>query len=850
MKKNVVFLTFTLLFCYFCFASTCAVANVTATIDADFDEDDKPTADPDSSFDFNISFNIPQSTPYCTITVTLTSSNFKGIAANVGDSLKNDLFFDNLDNYKWHNVSDDGTTLTYNYSSTNTAIPKTIKVRCRDYGAHGSIQITANDVNVVTTGDPLHIPIDENWNDIADGWEKDNGIYIPKKKKKNGDWDAAEAIAKASADDERGPIDAILLDAVGKSVKRTCVNNGDGWSVYDEYRGLFTKIKLENGEEKPDGYTRLNPNIKDVMYTSHKNVAKHGTGNLPSIDIHAFMHVDYRLYQKEMKDGKDILNPFTNIYTYQKAPPYKVGHIEVVDSRIGRVNYNSNPDGGAPSVPGAKSVWSIRIKDNGSDGVRFQKGGKPYVKRLGNATPGSPSQYSLAVVLTSNIDVDLNTVWERDVDRLAKQKVKDAKAKHIAAAKKKLIPFVIGHEVGHCLNITAHCKNPNCIMSEDTEFVFFANGSFHIIKKKYDKKKDKIVNVTDGQYTVTLDPADLILSHVTNIAVTGQPGTHNNAIDCYFDIGFMGVADQSSSSSSDTSSDTSSALSYSLVPSDGVYTAYAGNTHTANFSTSSPYSFVYWYLKAPSDTAVTGQERDVGDGSLTTADFTYTFPSGVSGNYVFSVYVYDGDNTTIYEESYTVSVSLPPVTTPVWSAIPDYNLTVGDYFYLVFSDYVSGSPTLTWDSGSKPAGSSFSDGMLSGSVSKAESCRFRVKATNSAGSAYSDWINFTISAPVVTATRPDAPTGLSVSAGSTAGTVVFSWTAPSDNGSAITDYKVAYGSYKNRWGGWTPYTSIGSNSTTYTFTGLESGTAYRFRVRAVNGEGDGRFSRYAQITVP
>lgn len=125
-----------------------------------------------------------------------------------------------------------------------------------------------------------------------------------------------------------------------------------------------------------------------------------------------------------------------------------------------------------------------------------------------------------------------------------------------------------------------------------------------------------------------------------------------------------------------------------LSPFDGAYTANAGDSHTANFTAPAAYSSVYWYVKSPSDTSAYGTtiEIDQGDGSTTTADFTYTFPSGVSGVYQIMAYVYGSDNS-VYEESYTVSVSLPTtstepqtstgdtsttptVTTPVWSNIP------------------------------------------------------------------------------------------------------------------------------------------------------------------------------------
>ena len=605
MKKNVIFLTFTLLFCYFCFASICAVAGVTAKVKPDFDENDLPQANPDMNFNFTIEeFNILDTTQYYTIRVKLTSSNFKGYAANAGDSLENDLYFEEKDNHKhkWE-VSPDGTTLTYAYSSTNTDIPKKIKVRCRDYGAHGSIQITANNVNVDiikddNEDDPLHIPIDVNGNDIADGWEKKNGIYVA---------DKTEAIKKAAADDERGPINAILIDAEGNPAKRTCVNDGDGWSVYDEYRGLFTTF----GQNKPAGHECLDPKIKNIMYTSHTNVADHGTGALPSIAIHSFMHVDHRLYQKEIINGVEaLIDPFTDIYVYDKKTG-KASHTANVDSRIGRVNYNSNPGGGALSVPGAKSVWSIRIKDEGTD----NHADKARI-RMGNATPGSPCKYSLAVIFTGNIDAYLERFWKGQVAPQVKQAVKDAKATHIAAAKKKLIPKAIGHEVGHCLNIHPHCNNPNCIMNEDTKFDFFQDGSFDIIKRGYNDEGD-IDDVTDNDgFPVILDLDDIILSHITNLAVTGQPGRHNNIDNHYIEIGFVSYEDDESDDNEvgqSPSQDPTSSQSLSFAPSDGLYTAVAGDLHTAQVSAPEEIYSVTWYVASPGDTG-RGSHVNVGSG--------------------------------------------------------------------------------------------------------------------------------------------------------------------------------------------------------------------------------------------
>ena len=102
------------------------------------------------------------------------------------------------------------------------------------------------------------------------------------------------------------------------------------------------------------------------------------------------------------------------------------------------------------------------------------------------------------------------------------------------------------------------------------------------------------------------------------------------------------------------------------------------------------------------------------------------------------------------------------------------------------------------------------------------------------------------------ATKPDSPTSVSASTGSATGSVDLSWSAPTDDGgSPITDYTYAYGKWENgRWQWRVPYTSIGSTSTSYTVTGLDSGGTYRFRVRAVNSVGTSSTSRVAQANAP
>jgi len=97
--------------------------------------------------------------------------------------------------------------------------------------------------------------------------------------------------------------------------------------------------------------------------------------------------------------------------------------------------------------------------------------------------------------------------------------------------------------------------------------------------------------------------------------------------------------------------------SASLSPSNGSYTASAGDTHTASVSVPSGFSSVYWYVASPSDTGLgTNVETDTGTGSTTSATLSYTFSSSASGDYVITAYTYLSDNSVV-EPSYTVTVS-------------------------------------------------------------------------------------------------------------------------------------------------------------------------------------------------
>jgi hypothetical protein len=100
------------------------------------------------------------------------------------------------------------------------------------------------------------------------------------------------------------------------------------------------------------------------------------------------------------------------------------------------------------------------------------------------------------------------------------------------------------------------------------------------------------------------------------------------------------------------------------------------------------------------------------------------------------------------------------------------------------------------------------------------------------------------STPVIVG-APGAPAIGSAVAGNTEATV--SWTAPASNGdSPITGYEVTpYVGYIEH-----PSTTFNSTATTQTVTGLTNGKTYRFRVRAINSAGTGRYSTVTNPVTP
>lgn len=136
---------------YFCAISASSPLSVTVT--PDFDENELPEMREGritKTFSFTLSWNTAGlvDNKYYTIEVPLTSSRYKGTAANHGSSTETDLYFDGEDNAKW-TVLENNMKLQYKHTSQTqlSDLPTQITVRCRDWGAHGEIDVTINGIS-------------------------------------------------------------------------------------------------------------------------------------------------------------------------------------------------------------------------------------------------------------------------------------------------------------------------------------------------------------------------------------------------------------------------------------------------------------------------------------------------------------------------------------------------------------------------------------------------------------------------------------------------------------------------------------------------------------------------------
>ena len=181
--------------------------------------------------------------------------------------------------------------------------------------------------------------------------------------------------------------------------------------------------------------------------------------------------------------------------------------------------------------------------------------------------------------------------------------------------------------------------------------------------------------------------------------------------------------------------------------------------------------------------------------------------------------------------------------TATWTATATNGLSLTDYDVQYSAD--SGATWTEWNASNTSTATSATITGLTPNTSY----QVQVRAESSAGSGA-----WSASTSTTTSTAaPEVPAAPSLSAGATSLTV--DWTAPADNGSAITGYSVQY--QQHGAGSWTAHAHSGTG-TTATITGLTTNKAYHVQVKANNVRGSSDWSATAtawtgapaQITAP
>ncbi len=115
---------------------------------------------------------------------------------------------------------------------------------------------------------------------------------------------------------------------------------------------------------------------------------------------------------------------------------------------------------------------------------------------------------------------------------------------------------------------------------------------------------------------------------------------------------------------------------------------------------------------------------------------------------------------------------------------------------------------------------------------------FRVRATNAAGDSANT--NLVTATTLAALTTPAAPTGLNATAVS-ASQINLAWTDASSN---ETGFKIE----RSTGGAFEQIAVVGAGVTTYASTGLAAGTAYSYRVRSSNAQGESGYSNVVTAT--
>ena len=347
--------------------------------------------------------------------------------------------------------------------------------------------------------------------------------------------------------------------------------------------------------------------------------------------------------------------------------------------------------------------------------------------------------------------------------------------------------------------------------------------------------------------------------YVLVVTATGGTGARAKTAEQTIVVTVTNVDEDGSVTFGSTAPRVGEALTASVEDPDGGVTSV-----TWQWAKSSTKSGTYADISGATSASYTPAAGDAGAWLRATAGYTDAEGTGKSANAVAAAAVAAATTTTpsgaVWSATLTVQASSSSSgcsSSTCSTALTQDKFTHGGIEYTITEIYVFPGGSLTFytnKSGSHTALSALTLTVGSGPTAKT----FKVSDatmrsgdkgffwTNNQGLSWSanDMVALALTAPA--ATKPAKPTGLTATAGDKQ--VALSWTDPSD--SSITKYQVQQKAGSAAWGSWTDIPSSSATTTSYTATGLTNGTAYRFRIRAVNATGNSPQSAVAGPATP
>lgn len=370
--------------------------------------------------DTNVLYQLPYGVSWSLETVTKNEGYCGNYPADNGSpDTKPDLRFDDSiykNNPSVASVTEDALTSKENQGMAVAAI-----VTSFDYGSYGQLgaKVTLNDGSTIeavnyrrTDRNVLPIPCDDNNNQVADYYEKNQNIYD---KNYPADWDGEK-----------------IFDMV----------KGDGLTLYEEYRGFV--LEDANGKH---AFRRLSADTAEVFYhtlpgetADHISTFKQGAQLYATISGVNLIYInDATLLGKEGSGTYPIRKLNFNKCLSDKYP---IDAIVLVPNTKNQETYTS-PVGG--EAMGSKSFGpyetdyiSVFMDPDFQDAISW----------LPPVTPVNKTQYTFQFADTllkndANIDVQFATMGTYV-------------SAHVADLRRKLLVFSICHEFGHATGMRHH----------------------------------------------------------------------------------------------------------------------------------------------------------------------------------------------------------------------------------------------------------------------------------------------------------------------------------------------------------------------------------------------------------